>query len=71
MPDEIRNCMACFTKFKVTAKELEECKIPGPGLHEPRSCPEGLDQMCPKCDPDVYGPDECPMCRVKQDGQRS
>lgn len=71
MPDEIRTCMSCFTKFKVTEKELEECKIPAPGHHDPSKCPEGLDQMCPACDPGVYGPDECKMCRVKQDGQRS
>lgn len=70
MPDEIRTCMSCFTKFKVTEKELEECKIPASGHHHPSKCPEGLDQMCPSCDPSVYGPDECKMCRVKQDGQR-
>ena len=71
MPGEIRTCMTCFTKFKVTEKELEACKTPGPGLHDPKHCPEGLDTMCPDCDSGVYGPEECPGCRVKQDGQRS
>ena len=70
MPDETRTCLSCFKKFTVTAKELEDCKNPGPGLHLPSKCPEGLDLMCPFCDPDVYGPDECPMCRPKQDMQR-
>jgi hypothetical protein len=71
MPDEIRTCMSCFTKFKVTERELEEAKTPGRGLHHPRECPEGLDLPCPTCDMEVYGPEECKSCRIKQDGQRS
>jgi hypothetical protein len=63
---EIRICEACGMRFKVTDQEL--AAIPGLGKHKPVDCPEGLDTLCPSCDP---GPDECPSCRVKQDGQRS
>jgi len=58
-------------QFKVTDKELEECKTPAPGMHDPKDCPDGLDSFCPACDLSVYGPEECPSCRTKQDMQRS
>lgn len=43
---------------------------PKEGLHHPKDCPEGLDQECPSCDPDVYAT-ECKSCKPKQDQQRS
>lgn len=63
---EIRTCASCGQSFTVSDKELAE--TPAPGKHKPENCPEGLDTLCPNCDP---GPDECRGCRPKQDMQRS
>ena len=72
MPDEIRTCLSCFGKFKVTQQELDFAITDiAPNRHHPAKCPEGLDQACPNCEMGVYGPDECKSCRIKQDGQRS
>jgi hypothetical protein len=72
MHDEIRTCESCGKEFNVPGRLLEAmAKDIAPGKHHPKDCPEGLDQMCPSCEPDVYGPSECPSCRPKQDQQRS
>jgi len=71
MPDTTRTCVSCGKVFWVTEKELKECMIPVPGMHHPKDCPEHLDAICPKCDIGVYGPEECPACRTKQDQQRN
>lgn len=68
MDDELRTCESCGATFTVTAKELEEEMIAAPGLHSPVDCPEGLDTMCPSCDPGIT---ECKKCRPKQDQQES
>lgn len=53
-------CTSCGMPFSILPKE---------GRHHPKDCPEGLDQECPACDPDVYAT-ECKSCRPKQDMQR-
>lgn len=63
---EIRTCESCGQQFKVSDKEL--AAVPEPGKHKPEDCPEGLDTLCPSCDP---GPEQCFGCRPKQDMQRS
>ncbi len=65
MPEK-RYCEACGAQFWVTDAEL--AAVPEYGKHLPSKCPEGLDLMCPSCDP---GPQECKSCRPKQDNQRA
>ena len=68
MPNDIRTCESCGQTFAVSEKEQEEEKVPSPGHHFPSDCPEGLDTLCPFCDPGIT---ECKKCRPKQDQQRS
>jgi hypothetical protein len=68
---ETRTCESCGARFTVSDRELQQCRMPAPGKHHPSQCPEGLDTMCPNCDPNTCGPTECKQCRPKQDMQRS